>query len=49
MYAINIKNKPCILVPHDMLVVSAIFHVGEDLRSKPVLWNQTFVQNIDDE
>jgi hypothetical protein len=32
-----------------MPVLSAIFHVGNDQISKHVMWNKTFVQNIDDE
>jgi hypothetical protein len=32
-----------------MLMISVIFLGGEDLRSKFVLWNKMFVQNIGDE
>jgi hypothetical protein len=32
-----------------MLVVNAIFHESEDLRSKSLLWNKIFAQNIGDE
>jgi hypothetical protein len=32
-----------------MPMVNAIFHVGEDLRSKSLLWNKIFAQNIGDE
>jgi hypothetical protein len=33
----------------DMLVVSVIFHVGEVLGSKHVMWCKTLAQNISDE
>jgi len=33
----------------DMQMVSVIVSVGEDLGSKLVQWNKTFVQNINDE
>ncbi len=49
MYAINVKNKPCFSLLNGMPVVSAIFPGGEDLGSKPVLWNKTFAQNIGNE
>jgi hypothetical protein len=32
-----------------MLVVCAIFPVGEDLGSKPMMWTKMFTQNIGDE
>jgi hypothetical protein len=34
---------------NDILVVCAIFHVGEVLESKPMMWTKMFVQNIGDE
>jgi hypothetical protein len=37
VYAINVKNKPCFSVPNGMLVVNAIFLVGEDVGSKVML------------
>jgi hypothetical protein len=37
VYAINVKNKPCFSMLDGMLVVNAIFLVGEDVGSKLVL------------
>jgi hypothetical protein len=34
MYAINVKNKPCFLVPNGMPIDSAIFLAREELGSK---------------
>jgi len=36
VYAINVKNKPCFLVPDVMPMVSAIFHAREKFKSKPM-------------
>jgi hypothetical protein len=36
VYVINAKNKPYILVPDGMPLVSAIFIAGEELKSKLV-------------
>ncbi len=41
MYATNVKNKPHFLVPNGMLVVSAIFLIGEELG----LFKLIFVKN----
>jgi hypothetical protein len=34
VYEINVKNKPLFSMPDGMIMVSAMFHVKEDLGSK---------------
>jgi hypothetical protein len=43
-----IKNKPCFLILDGMLVVNALFHAREDLRSKSLSLNKIFAHNIGD-
>jgi hypothetical protein len=37
VYAINVKNEPCLSVPDGMLVVTTIFPARKDLGSKLVV------------
>jgi hypothetical protein len=48
VYALNLKNTCYFSMSDGMLVVNAIFVRWDDLRSKPMLWNEMFAENIGD-